>query len=244
MTGKKEEKLDKEKAEAYAAVLKYENAVDELKRINEDIKIYQNELSDICDCDREYERVLKAKFEKLKESAAPEAEELLKLEEKINMLNSQKKEIKEAISAGERALNITEDLLSDLNSAKGWGTWDLFGGGLISDMAKHGYLDDAQRKVEHLQAQLRRFKTELADVTVYADFQVNCEGFLRFADYFFDGIFVDWAILDRITESQSQVERTRERIDDILEKLNSMLSRIDKEQTQLKQKMDDIVINL
>jgi len=34
--------------------------------------------------------------------------------------------------------------------------------------------------------------------------QVNVDGFLRFADYFFDGLFADWAVLDRINQSQEQ----------------------------------------
>ena len=74
------------------------------------------------------------------------------------------------------------------------------GGGLIADLAKHSRLDDAQASVEYLQSQLRAFRTELADVTISADFQVNIDGFLRVADYVFDGIFADWAVLDRINQ--------------------------------------------
>lgn len=55
--------------------------------------------------------------------------------------------------------------------------------------------------MEYLQSQLRAFRTELADVTISADFQVNIDGFLRFADYVFDGIFADWAVLDRINQA-------------------------------------------
>ncbi len=33
---------------------------------------------------------------------------------------------------------------STLDSAEGWGTWDLFGGGLITDLAKYSKLDEAQ----------------------------------------------------------------------------------------------------
>ena len=36
--------------------------------------------------------------------------------------------------------------------------------------------------------------------------QVSIDGFMRFADYFFDGFFVDWMVLDRIQQSTEQVK--------------------------------------
>ena len=60
---------------------------------------------------------------------------------------------------------------------RGWATFDLFGGGLISDLAKHGHLDSAQHNVALLQSQLRRFRTELADVGGAASgMQVSIDG--------------------------------------------------------------------
>ena len=132
-------------------------------------------------------------------------------------------------------------MLSSLDSAEGWGTWDLFGGGLISDLAKHSHLDEAQGAIEHLQSELRRFKTELADVTIHADMQVNVDGFLRFADYFFDGLFADWAVLDKISQSQSQVQNTKSQIEGVLSRLNSMMQAVEQEQAQIKNKIDTLV---
>jgi len=155
----------------------------------------------------------------------------------------QKKELREAVSAGQSALDTAESVLSSLDSAEGWGTWDLFGGGLISDLAKHSHLDEAQGNIEYLQSQLRRFKTELADVRISADMQVNVDGFLRFADYFFDGLFTDWAVLDRISQSQGQVQSTKSQIESVLFRLDSMLIKAEQEQTQVKEKLDALVLN-
>ena len=114
--------------------------------------------------------------------------------------------------------------------------WDWF-----FDLAKHSHLDDAQEAIERLQSQLRRFKTELADVTIQADMQVNVDGFLRFADYFFDGLFADWAVLDRISQSQSQVQSTRDQIKGVLSRLDSMVNAVEQEQTQINAKMDTLI---
>ena len=73
--------------------------------------------------------------------------------------------------------------------------------------------------IEDLQEKLRRFRTELADVDMEnrANLQVNIQGFLRFADYFFDNIFTDWTVLNRINESKKQVLETKTKILQLLE---------------------------
>lgn len=192
-------------------------------------------------CEHRYDEVLKEKADAIKAAGGSNGEEILKLEERNAFLESQKKELQEAISAGNAALSTTQQVLSSLDSAEGWGTWDLFGGGLVANLAKHSHLDEAQGAIEQLQSQLRRFKTELADVTIQADMQVNVDGFLRFADYFFDGLFADWAVLDKINQSQSQVQNTKSQIASVLSRLDSMMRTLEQEQVQIKSKLDTLV---
>lgn len=239
--GKMDEQLDKERQEAYAARVKYDAAARELEGVEADLRRYESELSALRGCERRYDEVLKEKADAIKAAGGSNGEEILKLEERNAFLESQKKELQEAISAGNAALSTTQQVLSSLDSAEGWGTWDLFGGGLVADLAKHSHLDEAQGAIELLQSQLRRFKTELADVTIQADMQVNVDGFLRFADYFFDGLFADWAVLDKINQSQSQVQNTKSQIASVLSRLDSMMRTLEQEQVQIKSKLDTLV---
>ena len=239
--GKMDEQLDKERQEAYAARVKYDAAARELEGVEADLRRYESELSALRGCEHRYDEVLKEKADAIKAAGGSNGEEILKLEERNAFLESQKKELQEAISAGNAALSTTQQVLSSLDSAEGWGTWDLFGGGLVADLAKHSHLDEAQGAVEQLQSQLRRFKTELADVTIQADMQVNVDGFLRFADYFFDGLFADWAVLDKINQSQSQVQNTKSQIASVLSRLDSMMRTLEQEQVQIKSKLDTLV---
>ena len=240
--GKMDERLNKEREEAYAARVKYDAAARELEAIDGDIQRCESELSGLRGCEREYEATLREKANAVKSEGGARAEEILKLEECHAYLESQKKELREAISAGNSARSTAESVLSSLDSAESWGTLDLLGGGLLADMAKHSHLDEAQGAIERLQSQLRRFKTELADVTIHADMQVNVDGFLRFADYFFDGLFADWAVMDKISQSQSQVQSTKNQIDSVLSRLNSMMSAAEREQAQTKSKLDALVL--
>ena len=206
--GKMDEKLSQERQEAYAARVKYDAAARELFGIEEDLKRYEAELDSLQGCEDRYASILREKTAAVKAGGGSTAEKILQLEEREGYLMSQKQELQEALDAGSAALSCADQILSELDSAEGWGTWDLVGGGLITDMVKHSHLDEAQASVEALQTQLRRFKTELADVTIDADIQVSIDGFLRVADYFFDGIFADWAVLDQIHQSQEPVSYT------------------------------------
>ena len=243
IVGKKEGMLHKEKMDAYAAEIKYDSAVQELDLIKEDIRRMEAQLREISRYEQQYEILLKEKEAKIKEFDADSADKILQLEERIIIQKNQKKEIGEAISAGSRALSYTESVISSLDSAESWGTWDLFGGGLISDIAKHSHLDDAQNKVQNLQSELRRFKTELADVTIDADVQVNIDGFLRFADYFFDGLFADWTVLDKISQSKSSIHNTRYQIETVISKLRNIEVSADQSIKKLETEKESVILN-
>ena len=241
--GKMDEQLNKERQEAYAARVKYDAAVRELEAVENDLRRYEAEYNELRGCENQYEATLREKSAAVKAAGGATAEEILKLEERYTFLEHQKKELCEATSAGNAALSTARQVLDSLDSAEGWGTWDLLGGGLLADMAKHSHLDEAQGAIERLQSQLRRFKTELADVTIHVDMQVNVDGFLRFADYFFDGLFTDWAVMDKISRSQGQVQSTKNQIEQVLSRLNSMMRAAEQEQTQVQNKLDALVLN-
>jgi len=241
VVGKLDERLTEEKQEAYQAAVKYDAAYSELQAVEADIRTKELEYGRVRRSNERYQEVLKEKQEAVKLSGVPEAEEILRLEAQITSLDVQLKELNEAISAGKRAEQIAEGILGSLSGAEGLGTWDLLGGGLIADMAKHSHLDDAQGQVEKLQGALRRFKTELSDVEIIADMQVNIDGFLRFADYFFDGLFADWSVMNRISEAQGQVKNVKGQISSLLGRLDRACASVKAEQTAAQSRLQEVV---
>lgn len=240
--GNKEEKLAKEKEEAHAAAVKYDAVVKELDAVIQDMQKYQAEAATYINAESEYTVLLTKKAYDIKQEKGPAATQILQMEERSAYLESQKREVQEAIAAGTSAHQKAEAALSKLSSAKGWGTWDMMGGGFLSDMAKYSAMDDAQRMIESLQVDIRRFKTELSDISINPNLQVSVDGMLRFADFFFDGLFMDWAVLDRINRSYNQVMQTSNQIQNMIGTLRSMITNIEKEQENLKTQIDNIIL--
>ena len=232
VVGKMDEKLTR---------VRYDAAARELAGAEEDLARCQAELEELDGCEERYAALLREKTQAVKAAGGAAAEQILRMEEREAYLESQERELGEASAAGQSALATADEILESLSSAEGWGTWDLIGGGLIADLAKHSKLDEAQAAVEYLQSQLRAFRTELADVTISADFQVNIDGFLRFADYVFDGIFADWAVLDRINQAQAQVEDTRAQICAVLDRLGQMTDQAERERAGLRLEIEGLV---
>ena len=242
--GKMDEQLDKERQEAYAAAVKYDAALRELNAVDSDIARFTAQLTELNDCEARYDKLLAEKQAALKARGGAYSDELSAIEARITWLEHQMDEIDEAIAAGNRAMNCAEDVMDSLTRAGNWSTFDMFSDGIIADIAKHGHLDEAQRRIEYLQVELRRFKTELADVgSIHADIQISIDGFLRFADYFFDNLFTDWAVRDKIAQSQNQVNHTMREIHGVLARLNQMMAQNQREWKQLQDEKTQIIVN-
>lgn len=244
LVGKKDEKLDKERTESYAATAKYETAMCELEVIDKDIDRYEAELRSLTWCEKHYEEALNEKKEAIKQSGVSGVEELLELEHQLDRLENQIKEIDEAIAAGNKADSIADHAYAKVSDAEGWGTWDMLGGGTISSLAKHSCLNEAQQYITQLQISLSNFKTELTDVRIQSNMSIQIDGFLQFADFVFDGLFVDWAVQDKIVNSKKEIEKTKNQIGEVLEKLSHMKEAARKEWEQKKEELDNKVLNV
>lgn len=88
------------------------------------------------------------------------------------------KEKREAIEAGQRALNNLHTARENLNSAKNWGLVDMFGGGFFTTMLKHSKMDQAKQNMEQAKYDLRNFSKELNDVNLACDLHMDTGDFL------------------------------------------------------------------
>lgn len=132
------------------------------------------------------------------------------------------KEKQEAIDAGVRALYSLEDARGYLTSAKNWGFFDILGGGFISSLMKREKMKNAQYYMDQAKYDLRNFSKELRDVEMQYNLNIETGDFLSFADWFFDGVFVDVMVQSRINKAIDQVDRAMYQINQILDVLENM----------------------
>ena len=238
--GNLEEKLNKEKKEAFAAAARYESARRELENIQADIRSLADELHGLETVEAEYKQILKEKQQALADGGDETAKEILELESRIAYLHSQKAELNEAYEAGSDAMDIVKSISGSLSSAGSWATWDLFGGGLLTDIIKHSHMNDAQKEIGNLQNALRRFRTELADVKIDDDLDFQMDGFTSFGDWFLDGIIFDWMALDHIHKSEAQIQNTWNQIAMAISKLQDLQEALDVELREVQEQLDQL----
>lgn len=203
IVGKKEERLEKEKAEAYEAAVKHDAVKAELSAVEADLEQVNRELESLKNCEWEYKQAVDAKAAEL--AAEGKDNGILHLQQEQAKIRERYRELQEAIEAGNRALDHVRSVKKYLEEAKDLGHWDMAGGGLIVSMMKHDKIQDAQRGMEHLQIALGRFCTELKDVEIETDLSLNIGEFLYIADFIFDGFFVDWEVQNKINDARNRI---------------------------------------
>lgn len=236
--GKKEEKLDKERREYLAAKLQYDEAALSVRELKDLVDKYNKELLNYTGVEKQYKDLLRKKQETLISEETQESARIKDLMEKLDNLRLEIKEVKEAVETGERAYSSLIQMKKPLESAQGWGVWDMLGGGFFTDIIKHSRIDDANKFSHQVQQDLRRFQKELRDVNEFTDIKVNISSFATFADFFFDGLFADWFVQSRINESISNVTNAINRVENILQDLHKNLIIMEREEIAIKSEIN------
>lgn len=241
LLGKRYEKLEDEKEEYLLAKLKYEDSEDQINKLEEELEAIDKYLIEYGDIKSKYARLIIEKEELIIKEAGSLGIKLKDLILNIDELKIDLKEIREAVAAGEKSLRSLEEVREKLQSAKNWGTWDILGGGLISNIGKHSAIDEANKIAVDVQEDLRSFTKELADVNEFTDIQVNLSSFASFADFFFDGIFADWFVQTKINDSLDNVNSTMYKIDEIIINLKQNQIRLEKDIDKNKEEVNEIL---
>ena len=116
------------------------------------------------------------------------------------------REIQEALTAGENALQSLYAASEQLDSARNWGIVDLLGGGFFTDLIKHSKMGKAEKYLSQARYYLQKFH------------------FLSFADFFFDGVVADYLVQSRINETRRKVAEAIRRVEELTAKLRAKYS--------------------
>lgn len=227
--GTHDKQVAKEKEEALAAALKYEGckkSVDELTDKLSQLTKRHYEMSKVQD---KLEALHEEKRRVMASLNMPEYAKIGQLEKEMSFIRREIKELKEAITPGNMAINTLNEAIELLDSAGDWGTWDLLGGGLIADMMKHDKIDKAKQAILNAQTYVQRLQVELQDVNMSLDGSIQVTGGAVFADFFFDGLIADWYMQSKISQSRENVVATCGKIRKIVSTLSTQLNHKEKD---------------
>ena len=198
--GSREQQLEKERQELLSAQLLYQQTKKQVEYLEWQQNTLRQQLDKLTGIETEYQALLSKKEQLLRQTDRVLARELIECAEKIANLNAEVKELAEAITAGNDVISSLAQVINSLESAENWGTWDILGGGLLTTVIKHARIDDAQNDINIVQKRMSHFTRELADVRPQVELGIDLGACEFFADYFFDGLIVDWIVQSKITE--------------------------------------------
>lgn len=244
LTGKKDEKISEERKEYYAARVKYEAARRELDAIETDIASTEEDLADLADCEARYARAIEAKRLAIEEADNLHSWGFMEKEQTLNTLEYREKDLEEAIAAGTNVLRIASDVMNSLRNVENLSYLNRLGHNPLTDMARHETLDDAQKNVEALQVELQKFNKELSDIPSRESLQGSIDRMLKFSDDFFENLFMDASVPERLRQSYAQVEHALDPTLGILRQLQTRLEEVRHKKARAKSELDALILEI
>jgi hypothetical protein len=228
LRGSREDRLGRERAEADAARYRVVEAQARLDALTREHEAVRAELARLSSAQETYDAVLDEKARHLAGSDDPRGRRLVALAQEQGRLTEEAREVAEAGQAARAALDALARLDRTLGSASAWSTYDtFFDGGLVGSMIKHDRLDQAAKEAAQADQCLVVLRTELADVDGSGPLtaSVAVDGLTRFVDVWFDNIFTDFAVRERIGRAKENVAASIARVENLLADLDGRADR-------------------
>ncbi|MEQ1699626.1 MAG: hypothetical protein ABMA25_05925 [Ilumatobacteraceae bacterium] len=206
LIGRLDERRDREQWEAEEASVRLADQADRVERTHAALAAARHELQSTTELARVDDA--RALVRSLLHDFLPAAfDELERVERHHARIVADLRETEEAMKACEHAIDRCEVTLGPLESALRWGTWDMWGGGLIASSVKHSRVDDGLAHVQQLNAALARLRREAGDVRLSVEVPRGLEAGsgARTLDIWFDNIFSDWNMQDRIERMRDSI---------------------------------------
>ena len=165
------------------------------------------------------------------------------LAEQRGRLVSEDNEGREAFEAGKQTQLQLAQARSLLQEARSWSSWDTFGGGgLITDFAKHNKLDQVHRVLRQADLSLGVFSRELGDLNLSGLEALNLGIMTKAFDVWFDNIFSDWEVRNRIVDALQRVEQALGQTEPIMAALSTRGAQIAEQVRELDVRREQILL--
>ncbi len=171
------------------------------------------------------------------------AAQLLEVSGQLASTQAQHREVMQAKAAERRARTSLEAAAELLGAASDWAGFDtFFGGGMLTGMVKYEKIDAAVARVRAADEALKQLSAELADVGIRAVGGVDISDFDRTFDLWFDNIFTDWSVQQRIADAADRVRAALRAVDGVADRLHGRELELDDLLATLTQAREQLII--
>lgn len=243
---KYEGKFDRETQEMLSAKMEYDKASDRVMDLYREREELNRRISSLLENQQAYEAELKQREEVIKKSITSKAYLIYnKMQEERETLAQQLVEINEAIGVAHNVQSTVHSAIEHLGSAEGWATYDIWArGGIISHMIKYDHIDNAQADFNRLSYQIRDLKKELADTRLFEmTHSVGIDSTTRMFDFWFDNIFTDLNVRDKIRADKEEVSKLSAEISSITAKLQDARTEVLRELEVIESNKKELLVN-
>ncbi|MCZ8379193.1 hypothetical protein O6P37_09995 [Mycobacterium sp. CPCC 205372] len=193
------------------------------------------------DVQARFDRALADKERWMRQHNGPQAARLVQIAQQQGGTAAEIGELGQALDAGEAALEHLRAAAETLDDAGFWSAYDTwFDGGMIASMVKNDRLDEVAALLRAADSALRAFTAELSDVHMAGVRLVELGESTKMFDVWFDNLFTDLAVRDRIIEAKEKVteaitgvHRIQEGVASRIDEVTARLERLHADRVEL-----------
>ncbi len=241
-----EGKVNKETEEMLSAKLEYDKAVERVNQLTQERMELANKIGQLNSDKKLFDSEYSARENYIKNNISAQAfSAYTELENQQRHTNQQLIETEEALTAARRVITMASGAVNHLDSAEGWATFDVWSrGGIISHMAKYEHIDDAQAHLNRLGSLIKDFENELKDVNMLDVCEyTGIDSTTRAVDFWFDNIFTDLNVRDKIREDLYRIKKLIQQVETIKSRLENNKVKVNSILAELEVKKNKLVMN-
>lgn len=115
------------------------------------------------------------------------------------------KELLDVKVQGEKVLTLIDQALAKIDSARNWGLFDLFAGGMMSSLVKRGRMKESNQLMQEIEQALVRLQKEYGEVELKLPIKFRLDVASEMGDVWFDNVFSDLSVQNNLNESKEQL---------------------------------------
>ena len=248
LSGKKTEKLEKERQEAHEAKIRHESAAFQLETMKNDLKKYIDEYNEVRYVMPEYEKAVNEKAELIKQTNSPAAKQIADLDKQIAEQMEKNNELRHLRTLANRAIGTAEHMKNVLTQAKKLNTKDMLGMEMASSgqhiaREKYELMSEAETLNNNLFAELYELEKQTRGIAVKNNIAIRTTKV---------GYVLDWQLdgFTRDLETMSSINKALKNLDPIIEQVNEFVAPIiekllqeEAKQSEMYAQRDEIIIN-